>query len=141
MCHHVCPSALLIFQAVPLVFLVYLRGRHHAQHLFLSFSPFETGFLCSPGSPGIWSVDQIGLELRGCYLHLLSLGLKVCATTAQLQNCFLCGCWKSTQVLMLVRQTLSCLSRSFLTFPHLLSHWVLKYVGITLSIACSRTTG
>lgn len=109
MCHHVCPSALLIFQAVPLVFLVYLRGRHHAQHLFLSFSPFETGFLCSPGSPGIWSVDRIGLELRGCYLHLLSLGLKVCATTAQphaqlLKNYFIFGGGGSgTQVVRLAQ--------------------------------------
>jgi hypothetical protein len=43
--------------------------------------------LCSPGCPGTHSVDQAGLELRNPPASASRvLGLKVCATTAQL--CF-----------------------------------------------------
>jgi hypothetical protein len=49
-------------------------------HLELSeaalFFPPETGFLCSPGCPGIL-VDQVSLELqRSTCLSLLSAGIK-----------------------------------------------------------------
>jgi hypothetical protein len=41
--------------------------------------------LCSPGSPGTHSVDQAGLELRDPPAPASRvLGLKACATTAQL---------------------------------------------------------
>jgi hypothetical protein len=41
--------------------------------------------LCSPGYPGTHSVDQAGLELRNPPASASQvLGLKVCATTAQL---------------------------------------------------------
>jgi hypothetical protein len=52
--------------------------------LFFSFS--ETGFfLCSPGCPGICSVDQAGLELRNPPASGSQvLGLKACATIAWL---------------------------------------------------------
>jgi hypothetical protein len=41
--------------------------------------------LCSPGSPGAHSVDQAGLELRNPPASASQvLGLKVCATAAQL---------------------------------------------------------
>jgi hypothetical protein len=42
----------------------------------------ETGFLCSPGCPGTYSVDQAGLELRNLLASASRvLGLKACATT------------------------------------------------------------
>jgi hypothetical protein len=42
-------------------------------------------YLCSPCCPGTHSVDQDGLELRNQLASAsLVLGLKVCATTAQL---------------------------------------------------------
>jgi hypothetical protein len=41
--------------------------------------------LCSPGCPGTHSVDQVGLELRNLPASASQvLGLKACATTAQL---------------------------------------------------------
>jgi hypothetical protein len=41
--------------------------------------------LCSPGCPGTHSVDQAGLELRNPPASVSGvLGLKACATTAQL---------------------------------------------------------
>jgi hypothetical protein len=44
--------------------------------------------LCSPGCPGTHSVDQAGLELRNPPASQ-GLGLKACATTAQvLLKCF-----------------------------------------------------
>jgi hypothetical protein len=43
--------------------------------------------LCSPGCPGILSVDQAGLELRNPPASASRvLGLKACATTAQLRT-------------------------------------------------------
>jgi hypothetical protein len=43
--------------------------------------------LCSPGYPGTHSVDQAGLELRNLPASASRvLGLKVCATTAQLED-------------------------------------------------------
>jgi hypothetical protein len=43
---------------------------------------FKTGFLCSPGCPGTYSVDQAGLELRNPPASASQvLGLKACATT------------------------------------------------------------
>jgi hypothetical protein len=45
--------------------------------------------LCSPGCPETHSVDQAGLELR--YLSVSAsqvLGIKTCATTAQLVPCY-----------------------------------------------------
>jgi hypothetical protein len=42
----------------------------------------ETGFVCSPGCPGIHSIDQAGLELRNPPTSASQvLGLKVCTTT------------------------------------------------------------
>jgi hypothetical protein len=42
--------------------------------------------LCSPGCPGTHSVDQAGLELRNLPASASQvLGLKACATTAQLK--------------------------------------------------------
>jgi hypothetical protein len=42
--------------------------------------------LCSPGCPGTHSVDQASLELRNLPASASQvLGLKVCATTAQLK--------------------------------------------------------
>jgi hypothetical protein len=42
---------------------------------------FETGFLCSPGCPGIYFVDQAGLKLRNLPASASEvLGLKVCTT-------------------------------------------------------------
>jgi hypothetical protein len=44
--------------------------------------------LCSPGCPGTHSVDQAGLELRNPPASASRvLGLKACATTAQLSQC------------------------------------------------------
>jgi hypothetical protein len=43
---------------------------------------FKTGFLCSPGCPGTYFVDQAGLELRNPPASASRvLGLKACATT------------------------------------------------------------
>jgi hypothetical protein len=51
---------------------------------------FKLGFLCSPGCPGAHSVDQAGLELRNPPAYASQvLGLKACATTAQLSFVFL----------------------------------------------------
>ena len=45
----------------------------------------DWGFLCSPGFPGIHSVEQVGLELRNLPTSASQvLGLKACATTALL---------------------------------------------------------
>jgi hypothetical protein len=45
--------------------------------------------LCSPGCPGAHSVDQAGLELRNLPVSASQvLGLKACATTAQLTHYF-----------------------------------------------------
>jgi hypothetical protein len=45
--------------------------------------------LCSPGCPGTYSVDQAGLELRNLPASASQvLGLKACATTAQLLTTF-----------------------------------------------------
>jgi hypothetical protein len=45
--------------------------------------------LCSPGCPGAHSVEQTGLELRNRPASASRvLGLKACATTAQLQTLF-----------------------------------------------------
>jgi hypothetical protein len=54
--------------------------------LFICFWFFETGFLCiAPACPGTHSVDQAGLELRNLPASASRvLGLKACATTAQL---------------------------------------------------------
>ena len=50
---------------------------------------FETEFLCSPDCPGTHSVDQAVLELRNLSASASQvLGLKVCATTAQLNIVF-----------------------------------------------------
>jgi hypothetical protein len=50
----------------------------------------ETGFLCSPGCPGTHFVDQAGLELRNPLASASQvLGLKACATIAQLLGPFL----------------------------------------------------
>jgi hypothetical protein len=47
--------------------------------------------LCSPGCPGTQSVDQAGLELRNPPASASQvLGLKACATTAQLRKCCKC---------------------------------------------------
>jgi hypothetical protein len=60
---------------------------------FLSFSFFFSFFfffrygvsLCSPGCPGIHSIDQAGFELRNPPVSASQvLGLKLCATTAWL---------------------------------------------------------
>jgi hypothetical protein len=46
--------------------------------------------LCSPGCPGIHSVDQTGLELRNPPASASQvLGLKACSTTARLSWMFL----------------------------------------------------
>jgi hypothetical protein len=59
--------------------------------LFL-FLFFETGFLCSPGCPEIHFVDQADLELRNPPASASKvLGLKACATTAQLPFSLLKG--------------------------------------------------
>jgi hypothetical protein len=48
--------------------------------------------LCSPGCPGIYSVDQAGLKLRNLPASASQgLGLKACATTAQPNLEFLLG--------------------------------------------------
>ena len=45
----------------------------------------DWGSLCSPGCPGIHSVEQVGLELRNLPTSASQvLGLKACATTALL---------------------------------------------------------
>jgi hypothetical protein len=55
--------------------------------LYTFFLGGGAGFLfslCSPGCPGIHSVDQVGLELRNPPASASQvLGLKVCATTAR----------------------------------------------------------
>ena len=52
--------------------------------LFLVFR--DRVSLCSPGCPGTHFVDQAGLELRNPPASASEvLGLKVCATTAQLK--------------------------------------------------------
>jgi hypothetical protein len=58
---------------------------------FFSFLVFQARvFLCSPDCPGTHSVDQAGLKLRNLpALASRVLGLKVCATTAQLLFSFL----------------------------------------------------
>jgi hypothetical protein len=55
-------------------------------YLFI-FSFFQDRVsLCSPGCPGIHSVDQAGLELRNPPTSTSQvLGLKACTTTAQLE--------------------------------------------------------
>jgi hypothetical protein len=50
--------------------------------LLLFFWLFETGFLCSPGCPGIHFVDQAALEPRNLPASASQvLGLKACTTT------------------------------------------------------------
>jgi hypothetical protein len=66
-------------------------------HFFFFFFFFGFGFgfqdrvsLCSPGCPGTHSVDQAGLKLRNPPASASQvLGLKACATTAQLSFKFL----------------------------------------------------
>jgi hypothetical protein len=55
---------------------------------FFSFFLFlRQGFSCSPGCPGTHSIDQAGLELRNLPASASRvLGLKACATTAQLNG-------------------------------------------------------
>jgi hypothetical protein len=49
--------------------------------------------LCSPGCPGTHSVDQVGLKLRNLPASASQvLGLKACATTAQLMAAFIVIC-------------------------------------------------
>ena len=56
--------------------------------VFFSFQ--DRVSLCSPGCPETHSVDQAGLELRNLPASASQvLGLKVCATTAQLNGYFL----------------------------------------------------
>jgi hypothetical protein len=56
-------------------------SNHNFVYLFLFF---ETGFLCSPGCPETYSVDQAGLKLRNLPASASQvLGLKECATTAR----------------------------------------------------------
>jgi hypothetical protein len=72
-------------------FSVHLYSAHGAcmgfcplNYLLFLFKFFKTGFLCSPGCPGIHSVDQAGLELRDLPASASQvLGLKAWATTAQ----------------------------------------------------------
>ena len=53
--------------------------------LLIFFFPQDRIFLCSPGYPGTHSVDQAGLDLRDPPASASRvLGLKGCATTAQL---------------------------------------------------------
>ena len=55
--------------------------------LFVCFRDMVS--LCSPGCPGIHSVDQAGLELRNPPVSASQvLGLKACATTARLDTFF-----------------------------------------------------
>jgi hypothetical protein len=68
----------------------------HLQPSILSFFFFslwffwDRVFLCRPGCPGTHSVDQAGLELRNLPASASQvLGLKVCATSAQLSHLFL----------------------------------------------------
>jgi hypothetical protein len=62
---------------------------------FFRFSPpppQDRVSLCSPGCPGTHSVDQAGLELRNPPTSASQvLGLKACATTAQLKMDFVVG--------------------------------------------------
>jgi hypothetical protein len=59
--------------------------------VFVVFVVFQDRVsLCSPGCPGAHSVDQAGLKLRNSPASASQvLGLKVCATTTQLD--FLAG--------------------------------------------------
>jgi hypothetical protein len=65
----------------------------YIKHVFLLVCFLFFGFfrdrvsLCSPGCPGTHSVDQAGLTLRDSPASQV-LGLKACAITARLKNCF-----------------------------------------------------
>jgi hypothetical protein len=60
--------------------------------LFVCFLVFQGRVsLCSPGCPGTHFVDQAGLELRNSSASASQvLGLKVCATTAQIESVCIC---------------------------------------------------
>jgi hypothetical protein len=63
-------------------------SQDHGSHFF--FFPRHRVSLCSPGCPATHSVDQAGLELRNLPASASQvLGLKACATTAQLVPIFL----------------------------------------------------
>jgi hypothetical protein len=60
-----------------------------ALFLFVYFVFPDRVSLCSPGCPGTYFVDQAGLKLRNLPASASQvLGLKVCATTAQLLLAF-----------------------------------------------------
>ena len=55
----------------------------------MGFVVFKSGFLCSPGNPGTYSVDQASLKLRDSPASASQvLGLKVHTITAQLPMSF-----------------------------------------------------
>jgi hypothetical protein len=59
---------------------------------FVCFVFQDRIFLCSPGFPGTHFVEQAGLELRNSPASASQvLGLKACATTAQLKVYFFSG--------------------------------------------------
>ena len=62
------------------------QGRNGINHVLFLFVFFQDRvFLCSPGCPGTHTVDQAGLNLRNLPASASQvLGLKACATTAQL---------------------------------------------------------
>jgi hypothetical protein len=78
--------------------VLHLKERTRVKtYTYLFFCLFVLGFgflvfqdrvsLCSPGCPGTHSVDQAGLELRNPPASASEvLGLKACATTAQLYD-------------------------------------------------------
>jgi hypothetical protein len=60
------------------------------KNILLSFSFGDRVSLSSPGCPGTHSIDQAGLELRNPPASASQvLGIKACATTAQLSFAFL----------------------------------------------------
>ena len=73
-------------------------------YLFLSFFFLfqDRVTLCSPGCPGIHTVDQAGLELRNLHASASQvLRLKVCSTTWQLVICFISVTFKLSYVNLL----------------------------------------
>jgi hypothetical protein len=79
----------MIYNLINILKLYFVKG----PFFFFFFSFFlvfrDRVSLCSPGCPGSHSVDQAGLELRNLPASASQvLGLKACATTAQLVKVF-----------------------------------------------------
>jgi hypothetical protein len=80
-----------------MVSIAVMRYYDYSNSFFLLFFRDRVS-LCSLGCPGTHSVDQAGLELRNLPASASQvLGLKACATTAQLRFlydiiCFVCLC-------------------------------------------------